>query len=92
MIEITEKQKGLIEKVRGISKKIASRMPEIDKTSDFPWDIFEVFRKNHILDLPIPREFKGEDESNLTCCLVLEEIARISPSFAHMVAGHWFSN
>jgi alkylation response protein AidB-like acyl-CoA dehydrogenase len=89
LIEITEKQKGLIEKVRGISKKIASRMPEIDKTSDFPWDIFEVFRKNHILDLPIPREFKGEDESSLTCCLVLEEIARISPSFAHMVAGHW---
>lgn len=89
MIEITEKQIGLIEKARDISKKIAPRMREVDKTSDFPWDIFEVFKENHILDLPIPEKFKGGDESSLTCCLLLEEIARLCPSFAHMLAGHW---
>lgn len=89
MIEITEKQKGLIEKVRGISEKFALRVREVDETSEFPWDILEVFRENHILDLPIPGKFKGGDEGSLTCCLVLEEIARFSPSFAHMLAGHW---
>ncbi len=89
MIELTEKQKSLLEKVRGISKKIALRNREVDKTSEFPWDIFEIFKENHILDLPIPQEFKGGGEGSLSCCIVLEEIARFSPSSAHMLAGHW---
>lgn len=47
----------------------------MDKTSDFPWDGFEVFRENHILDLLIPGKFRGGDESSVTCCLILEEIS-----------------
>jgi alkylation response protein AidB-like acyl-CoA dehydrogenase len=89
LFELTEKQKSLIEKVRGIAKKIALRNREVDETSEFPWDIFNLFRENHILDLPIPEEFKGGGAHSLACCLVLEEIARFSPSSAHMVAGHW---
>jgi alkylation response protein AidB-like acyl-CoA dehydrogenase len=89
LIELTEKQKSLLEKVRGISKKIALRNREVDKTSEFPWDIFGMFKENLILDLPIPEEFGGGGVHSLTCCLVLEEIARFSPSSAHMLAGHW---
>lgn len=89
MVEITEKQKDLIGRVRSISQKLALRTREVDENSEFAWDIFEVFREHRILDLPIPKKFKGGDEGSLTCCLVLEEIARFSPSFAHMLAGHW---
>jgi butyryl-CoA dehydrogenase len=79
----------LLEKVRGISKKIALRNREVNKTSEFPWDIFNQFKEDRILDLPIPEEFGGGGVHSLTCCLVLEEIARLSPSSAHMLAGHW---
>ena len=88
-IRLNEKQKNLIEKVRGIAQKIALRNREVDETMEFPWDIFKIFCENNILALPIPEEFKGGGEANLTCCLVLEEIARFSPSSAHMLAGHW---
>lgn len=88
-IRLNEKQKNLIEKVRGIAQKIAFRNREVDETMEFPWDIFKIFCKNNILALPIPEEFKGGGEGNLTCCLVLEEIARFSPGSSHMIAGHW---
>ncbi len=88
-IRLNEKQKNLIEKVRGIAQKIALRNREVDETMEFPWDIFKIFCENNILALPIPEEFKGGGEANLTCCLVLEEIARFSPGSSHMIAGHW---
>ena len=88
-IKRSEYQKRLIEKVRELAGKISSRNRDVDETSEFPWDIFDVFKENHILDLPIPEDFGGGGAHSLTCCLVLEEIAHVSPAFAHMLAGHW---
>ncbi len=89
MINLTEKQKALIEKTRGIAKKVALRNREVDESGEFPWDIFHLFRENQILDLPIPEMFGGGGAHSITCCLVLEEIGRFSPASAHMLAGHW---
>jgi alkylation response protein AidB-like acyl-CoA dehydrogenase len=88
-MNLSEDQKNQIEKAREIAKKIALRNREVDETSEFPWDIFNTFKENRILDLPIPENFGGRGAHSLTCCLVLEEIARLSPSSAHMLAGHW---
>jgi alkylation response protein AidB-like acyl-CoA dehydrogenase len=88
-MNLSEDQKNQIEKVREIAKKIALRNREVDETSEFPWDIFNTFKENRILDLPIPENFGGGGAHSLTCCLVLEEIARLSPSSAHLLAGHW---
>ena len=89
MIKLTEEQKSLIEKVKEIAKKIAFRNREVDETSEFPWDIFNAFKEDHILDLPISKDFGGGGAQSFTCCLVLEKIAQFSPSSAHMLAGHW---
>lgn len=89
LIGLSEYQKSQIERVREIAKKIALRNRKVDETSEFPWEIFKIFKENHILDLPIPENFGGGGARSLTCCLVLEEIARFSPSSAHMLAGHW---
>jgi alkylation response protein AidB-like acyl-CoA dehydrogenase len=89
LIDLTEKQKALIEKARDIAKKVALRNREVDESAEFPWDIFHLFRENRILDLPIPEVFGGGGAHSLTCCLILEEIGRLSPASAHMLAGHW---
>src|SRR4030042_7179471 len=89
LINLSEYQKSQIEKVREIAKKIALRNREVDETSEFPWDIFNIFKENQILDLPIHKDFGGGGAHSITCCLVLEEIARLSPASAHMLAGHW---
>ena len=89
LVKLTEKQRNLNEKVRGIADKIASRNREVDEISEFPQDIFHIFKENQILALPIPEKFGGGGADSFTCCLVLEEIACFSPSSAHMIAGHW---
>ena len=89
ILNLSEYQKSQIEKVREIAKKIALRNREVDETSEFPWDIFNIFKENQILDLPIHKDFGGGGAHSITCCLVLEEIARLSPASAHMLAGHW---
>ena len=89
LVNLSEYQKGLVEKARGMGRRISSRNREVDQSSEFPWDIFDLFKENHILDLPIPERFGGGGAHSLTCCLALEEIACFSPSSAHMLAGHW---
>lgn len=88
-MNLTDKQKTLVEKAGKIGKKISTKNREIDKGLEFPWDIFSIFRDEKILSLPIPKVFGGEGVGSLDCCLVLEEIGRHSPSSAHMLAGHW---
>lgn len=88
-MKLTNQQKALVEKVKEIAKRISIRNREVDRSGEFPWDIFGIFKDERILSLPIPQEFGGQSAGSLECCLVLEEIGRLSPSSAHMLAGHW---
>lgn len=88
-IQLSEKHKSLIQKIGDMKEKIMSRNRLMDETQEFPWDICRMFAENHILDLPIPEKYGGGGSDSFTCCLVIEEIARFSPSAAHLLAGHW---
>jgi len=79
----------LIQKIGAIREAMTSRNRHMDETGEFPWDILRVFIDERILDLPIPEEYGGGGCGSVSCCLALEEIARFSPSAAHMLAGHW---
>jgi alkylation response protein AidB-like acyl-CoA dehydrogenase len=86
----SEDQRLLLDTLKKIVKdKIAPRAEEIDRKGEFPWDIVELFRANQILGLPIPTQYGGSGASSLTCCLVLEEIAKTCTNSAHIVADHW---
>jgi alkylation response protein AidB-like acyl-CoA dehydrogenase len=85
----TEEQRHLILKIGAIKEAITARNRHVDETGEFPWDVLKLFIDQRILDLPIPEEFGGGGSGSTTCCLALEEIARFSPSAAHMLAGHW---
>lgn len=87
---LTEDQEMILATVRDLVKdKIAPRTAEIDKTAKFPWDIIEIYRKTGILSLPIPEEYGGGGASELTGCMVLEEIAKTCANSAHALADHW---
>ncbi len=61
----------------------------MDETQEFPWDVLKIFMDQRIFDLPVPETYGGGGGDCVTCCLALEEMARFSPSAAHMLAGHW---
>src|SRR3989304_7826623 len=69
--------------------RLAPRAAEIDKVGEFPWDIIDFYRENHILDLPIPAEYGGQGADALSCHLVIEEFATECANSAHALADHW---
>jgi butyryl-CoA dehydrogenase len=88
-IQLSEQHKRLIQKIGDMKEKIVSRNRRMDETQEFPRDICKMFVENDILDLPIPEKYGGGGSNSITCCLVIEEMARFSPSAAHLIAGHW---
>ncbi len=87
---LTEDQEMIITTVRDMAKdKIAPRSAEIDKKGEYPWDIIELYRESQILAMPIPEEYGGVGAGELTCCLVIEEIAKVCANSAHALADHW---
>jgi len=87
---LTEEQEMILATVRKMAKqKLAPRAAEVDKTGEFPWDAIELFRESQILSLPIPEQYGGGGASELTCNLVMEELAKVCANSAHALSAHW---
>ncbi len=79
--DLTEEQKLFRQTVRELAEeKIAPRAAEIDEKAEFPWDVFEVLKKNDLLGLHIPAEYGGSGADAITFCILVEEIARVCAS------------
>ena len=88
--ELTEDQEMIVASVREMARdKIAPRAAEIDRKAEYPWDIIELYRESQILSMPIPEQYGGVGASEFTCCLVVEEIAKVCANSAHALADHW---
>ena len=65
--------------------KVKPRAREIDKTGDYPQDIFEAFRDAGLLGLCIPTEYGGSGAGILGLAIAIEEVAKYSNSAALML-------
>ena len=89
MLKLAEEQKMLVDVVRRITQeKIAPRAEEIDEKEEFPYDIVDLFREIGLLGFPLEVP-EGRKENVLTCCLILEEIAKVCSNSAHALAAQW---
>ncbi|MFH0942530.1 MAG: acyl-CoA dehydrogenase family protein [Chloroflexota bacterium] len=87
---LTEEQQMIVTTVRDIAKnEIAPRAEAIDREGEYPWDIINIFREAGILSLPIPEEYGGAGASELTCCLVIEEVAKTCGNSGHCLCDNW---
>jgi len=88
--KLSEEQEMIRAMARQMAKeKLAPRAAQIDREGEFPWDIIEFFRENHILDMPLPVEYGGQGADALSCNLVIEEFATECANSAHALADHW---
>ena len=88
--ELTEDQEMILAAVRDMAKdRIAPRAADIDKDNEYPWDIIGLYRESQLLVMIIPEEYGGVGAGELTCCLVIEEIAKVCANSAHALADHW---
>lgn len=89
MFELTEEQRVLKESIRRLAQeKIAPRAAEMDACQEFPEDIHRHFTEQGLLRLKIPQAYGGVPADSVTCCLVIEEIARVDGSSSLLLVNH----
>ncbi len=87
--ELTEEQQFIQQTVRDFAQKeIAPRSAEIDRTGEFPHDIFEKMAGLGLLGLPFPEEYGGAGADAVSMALATEEIARADGSTALAYLAH----
>src|SRR6476660_7954193 len=66
-------------------EKVAPRAREIDTTSEYPTDLFEVFRDAGLLGLVMPEEYGGGGAGILGLTIAIEEVSKYSNTAALML-------
>src|SRR6185437_515559 len=74
---LSEEHEALREALRALADdKIAPRAAEIDRTAEFPWDVYEALVKADFHAVHIPEAYGGAGGDALAAALVIEEVAR----------------
>src|SRR5580698_6730860 len=84
--ELSDELSDLQATVRRIAQeKVAPRAREIDRSGEYPVDLFEVFRDAGLLGLCIPTEYGGAGAGILGLTIAIEEVAKYSNTAALML-------
>jgi alkylation response protein AidB-like acyl-CoA dehydrogenase len=84
--EISQEALDLREMVRRLAQeKIAPRAGDIDRNSEYPWDVRELLGSHDILGLPFAASYGGTGTGTLVLQMAVEEIAKACASSALML-------
>lgn len=76
--ELTKEQLMVQESVRAFAQeKVAPRAAEIDRTGEYPRDIFELIAKQGYLAAGVPEVYGGTGADLLTQVIIVEELAKV---------------
>jgi alkylation response protein AidB-like acyl-CoA dehydrogenase len=74
---LPEEHQALREAARGLAEdKIAPRAAEVDRTAEFPWDVYDALVKADLHAVHIPEAYGGAGADALATAIVIEEVAR----------------
>jgi len=71
-----------------VKEEVAPLAEEIDRSDDFPKDLFKRAGDLGLTGILIPEEYGGIGIDYLSACIVLEEVAKESPSLALSLLAH----
>jgi len=87
--DYTQDQLALRKSVREFATaEIAPHVMEWDETQTFPSDVVAKLGRLGFLGVIFPEEFGGAGLGYIDYCIVIEELARVDPSVALIVAAH----
>lgn len=69
-------------------ERVAPRAAEIDRTAQYPQDMFDLLRDLGMFALPFPERYGGTD-SILSACVAVEELGRVCYNTAYLLAVQW---
>ncbi|MGA1066758.1 MAG: acyl-CoA dehydrogenase family protein, partial [Alphaproteobacteria bacterium] len=69
-------------------ERVSQRAAEIDKTGEYPQDMFDLLRELGIFTLPFPEEYGGQN-SLLAGCVATEELGRVCYNTGYLLVVQW---
>jgi alkylation response protein AidB-like acyl-CoA dehydrogenase len=69
-------------------EKVAKRADEIDRTAEYPHDMFELLKSLGLFTLPFPEKYGGGN-SMLSACIAIEELGRVCYNTAYLLLVQW---
>jgi alkylation response protein AidB-like acyl-CoA dehydrogenase len=63
-------------------REVRPRAAEIDRTDEFPWDLYKRMAELDLLGMTVPPEYGGSGADTVSWCIAQEEIARASAAVA----------
>jgi alkylation response protein AidB-like acyl-CoA dehydrogenase len=75
--DLSEPQQGVRRLCRDFAEReIRPRAAEIDRTDEFPWDLYKRMAELDILGMTVPPEYGGSGADTVSWCVAQEELAR----------------
>ena len=85
----TDDQKQIRDLIRRVAKeRVAPRADEIDRTAEYPQDMFDLLKQLGMFTLPFPTEYGGTG-SLLTACIAVEEFGRVCYNTGYLLVVQW---
>ena len=87
--QLTEEQSAIQEMVREFAEReIGPRAAEIDKSDEFPVDVFKKMAAQGLMGLPFPEKYGGGGADTMSQALAVEQVSRSSGSIGLTYAAH----
>ncbi len=88
-IRLSDDQLQIRDLIRRVAaEKVAPRAAEIDRTAEYPQDMFDLLRELGLFTLPFPPEYGGSG-SLVSACLAIEEFGRVCYNTAYLLLLQW---
>ncbi len=87
--QLTEEQRAIQDMVHDFAEReIVPRASEIDKSDEFPADVFNKMAAQGLMGLPFSEEYGGGGADMMSQALAVEEVSRASGSIGLTYAAH----
>jgi alkylation response protein AidB-like acyl-CoA dehydrogenase len=81
--DLTDAQRQVRDLCREFAEReIRPRAAEIDRTDEFPWDLYKRMAELELLGMTVPPEYGGAGADTVSWCVAQEELARASAAVA----------
>ncbi|MGH8662703.1 MAG: acyl-CoA dehydrogenase family protein [Burkholderiales bacterium] len=86
---LSEDQRQIQDLIRRVAKdRIAPRAAAIDRSAEYPQDMFALLKELGLFTLPFPPEYGGTG-SMLSACIAVEELGRVCYNTAYLLVVQW---
>ncbi|MDR2188127.1 MAG: acyl-CoA dehydrogenase family protein [Azonexus sp.] len=86
---LNEDQLAIQDLIRRVAReRVAPRADEIDRTAEYPHDMFALLKELGLFALPFPEEFGGANNL-LSSCIAVEELGRVCYNTGYLLVVQW---